>query len=362
MSQVHRISSTPLDYVEVLLAAYKTYRTVRRYYRGKETMPAVSEMLFSQWREDLSTPPGPPSYATDDQNKLLDRLGSVMVKGWSVSANADAAAEDERLRNFILFCICIDYRCRHDLALSAADKHHFIEMSQALDILPSSNTKMSYLDREEMAPYFWMFLHEPCATLNVSVECAAYAISRFAKHQNILGLYKGSNHGILHSRGLEALAQKLWVDRNVVLPRISTFARLCFERIDGVTEMLVEARSYAHLSSIDYTPSERGKAYDRDRRTTLSIVERGRAMSSIVREQARIRLGSLRDRPDVFPASGLNRQQQLFRAHWDDRKYTLEVEATTSSDRVYPWKWWPTRGFHLPDLFERRPLQYQCDV
>ncbi|OQN97876.1 hypothetical protein B0A48_16187 [Cryoendolithus antarcticus] len=136
-------------------------------------MLAVSEMQFSQWHEDLSTPPGPPSYATDDQNKLLDRLGSVMVNERSVSANADAAAEVERLRNLLLFCICIDYRCRHDLALSAADKQHFIEMSQALDILPSSNTKMSYLDREELAPYFWMFLHEPCAALNISSSSLA---------------------------------------------------------------------------------------------------------------------------------------------------------------------------------------------
>ncbi|KAK6429764.1 hypothetical protein LTR95_014088 [Oleoguttula sp. CCFEE 5521] len=302
--------------------------------------------------EKPNTPPGLPSYTAehapdDDQKTLLDRLGSAMAEERGVSASVDAAAEVERLRNFLLFCICIDYRCRPDLALSAADKQHFIEMSEHLDTLAASNTKMSYLYRAEIARYFWLFLHEPCIALKVSVECAAVTVSRFSKYHNIFGRYKGSSHGVLHNNGLEALAQKLWTDYNIILPRlgvaaewvvhmrrqIANFARQFFVRLNGVTELIVGARDYAQISSDDYTASERGKAYDKDRRKALTVVERCRAKPGIIREQARIRLEGLRSQPDVFPVRRVQLQSHLQKVHWDDRRLTI-VEGLDLSANV----------------------------
>lgn len=63
------------------------------------------------------------------------------------------------------------------------------------------------------------------------------ASTRYAKYLNFYGRYKGCIHGVLHGCGIGMLAQKLSIDRSVLIPRLATSEETRRELTEKVVEI-----------------------------------------------------------------------------------------------------------------------------
>lgn len=166
-----------------------------------------------------SAPPPYEQIDTSTTDVFLDRIQS------SVSRERDTSqcshGEVERLRHFLLYCLCIDYRHGHTSSLSPEDSQHYLQMVKALRLLDAYHAAdLNFSQRKEIGSYLWRYVHEPCKVLGIPAECAVVAVMRWEKFQNAFAGYKGCVFGLLHTFGPERLAQKLWLDVNVVIPRL----------------------------------------------------------------------------------------------------------------------------------------------
>lgn len=159
------------------------------------------------------------------------------------------------MRNFLLYCVAVDYQFTGDFELSAADSQHYLHMHNLLRDLQRSHgqTTLNEKERRTLAPYFWKYLHEPCKSFSILVESAGLAVTRFGKHRSIYNQYKGCIHGLLHTLGLRHLAHKILMDKNVLVPRFATsvyqreafiknvdaLSRVYFDSIEGVDSVVL---------------------------------------------------------------------------------------------------------------------------
>lgn len=84
-------------------------------------------------------------------------------------------------------------------------------------------------------------------------------ILRFTTYVGLWGTYKGCAHAMLSTKGVRGLARKLWIDRNVLIPRLASphenemrealtskleeFSRLYFTSIVGLDSVLAPAKA-----------------------------------------------------------------------------------------------------------------------
>lgn len=323
-------------------------------------------------------PPGyeqPPSYeqmmGQAAVQVFLDRIQNTVDA--ECNGTSQDSIETKRLRNFLLYCLAVDYRFSCSLSIPAEDREHFLELSKILQDMRTRHgygPHMEAGDRMAFAPYLWKYLHEPCTSLAIPVESAVGIVVRYAKFLNFYGRYKGCIHGVLHNCGIGMLAQKMSTDRSILIPRLVTseqtrreltekvteIARPYFTSIGGATsEISVTSRPgrFEEEMRFHYTLTTRGKMYEENRTDALSTIKRS-AIHLLDGVLGRV-LDIKERRGQVF-ARGSTEEIR-------NSKSILPVPAPTDS-AIWssPPRWRDHESVFLPEMFESRTGQGYCDT
>ncbi|EMC97714.1 hypothetical protein BAUCODRAFT_107453 [Baudoinia panamericana UAMH 10762] len=350
------------------------------YFKGR---PRSSSMIYAPQspsrhilRQLYSTTPGtmdsektqqtPPPYGTtgqpDEAEQLLRRIEHNINEFDAGTFTDSALKESRRLANLLTFMLAVDYQRNTKAALTAEDRDHYATISGCLDKLRTAHdhTLLTASERSTLAPFFWKYLHEPCQVLALPVECAIRAIQSFFKYTSYNGQYKGSVYGVLHDRGLDGLAYKLYMDRSVVIPRTiceptsqedllrgnAAVGSIYFTGISGIECSTSRSDSYSGWSvqyTISYTLNKRGTAYKVCRCGATTTVENSVGLS---------------------PSHWAHRIKALTN-HLLMRKEISAHDKKMSDLRQWPLGWkllTATRSTHLPDFFEQRARKDCCEM
>lgn len=330
--------------------------------------------------QKAATTQSPPPYTANDDsshpNDLLNRLRSAVRR--ERTASDAAILEAERLRNFLLFTLSLDYHRNTKISLSCSDREHYAALHSRLNDLYNAHdhTDLTSSERETLAPYFWMYLHEPCKVLAIPVECAVGVIVRFHKFQHFGGRYKGSVYGVLHTQGIQALAEKLYMDLTMIIPRVTgskdlrkvmgsglqAIARLFFESISGIESSTSAAETnggWDAVQTFSYELTARGKSYEARRNDTLAVARQNTLSLKHWAYKMKVCTSKILQRREVFPkgkafsdASGT----------WKGSEPRPEGTAPDSHLWRRPYGWVPRTSVHIPDFFEHRPGKNCCDA
>lgn len=193
----------------------------------------------------------------------------------------------------------------------------------------------------------------------------------------MLGHYKGCVHGVLYTFGPGRLADKLSMDRSILVPCLVTSVQMHFElteRIDETAKQyftLIDGRSSAIFSGPAGANSsvpfheESGTRYELTARGRLYEDNRKHAFHTI-----RHAVGPLVEKALACVISA-RRQFIPFRKTAADAVLCDQIcmgpgqspwePATESPVWAEPPRWRDDGSVHLPELFEHRPGQGYCD-
>lgn len=198
------------------------------------------------------------------------------------------------MRNFLLYCLAVDYQSPGEFALSAAYAQQYLHVHNLLRDLQRSHSQYTLNEeRRTLAPYFWKYLHEPCKSLSIPVESAGLAVAHFCKYRSIYNEYKGCAHGLLHTPGTRQLAHKNLMDKKVLIPRLATsvcqeeafikkvdaLSRVYFTSIEGVDTVILPNVSDDDTfldanHSLTYYMTKRGQKYQSTRTQSIGFTKR----------------------------------------------------------------------------------------
>lgn len=169
----------------------------------------------------------------------MDQIQDTVNGGYKNEEND--SVETKRLRNFLLYCLTLDYRAPIALTISESDSEHFREMSATIWDLQGVDTHallhLEKEDRKALAPYFWKYLHAPCTGLGIPVESAVQVVLRYSKFLTLTRQYKGCVHGLLHNREPYFLVRTLLLDRSVLIPHLVRPGEIRSKLLDSLTEV-----------------------------------------------------------------------------------------------------------------------------
>ncbi|KAK4941805.1 hypothetical protein LTR28_008809 [Elasticomyces elasticus] len=227
----------------------------------------------------------PPPYSsldattTNPPTDILDFVAATLAKEQS-TLPAPAKADVDRLRNFLAYLLTVDYQVSTKLELHAKDWEHYQRMST---YLLDFGDFPDYLNKEERAvlgQFFWHHLQNPAKALGVPVDLVILAIHRFKRHVDVKGDYKSTPMALLHANGLDSLAQKLYNDREIMIPRLFPAdqvdaRKIMFEQLQGmqnrhfaeITGMtsrskFTEGTHWTPIWHVDYVLNARGIEYE----------------------------------------------------------------------------------------------------
>jgi hypothetical protein len=321
----------------------------------------------------------PPAY---EQLGPSDAANQIFFGRIQAAVNAECgyrngeSIETKRLRNFLLYCLAVDYRWPCPLNLSASDRGHFLAMWNVLAPKPRIHQTMHLRadERRALAPYFWKYLHKPCDKLGIPVESAIVIVARHARYLNDAGRYKGCVHGVLRDRGPGVLASKLLMDRSELVPCLVTSRQMQLELLENITQTTRPYISYisGYNSAIfragsdpktaftegdsGYELTPRGKHYQENRNQTLNMVQR--TVRPLL-EKARACISSVLDRHEVFP--NVKDVRSLCDQTCMGPSPTPTAPLEESPIWVEPLRWRDTESVYMPDLFEHRPGRGRYD-
>ncbi|OQO07105.1 hypothetical protein B0A48_07673 [Cryoendolithus antarcticus] len=137
--------------------------------------------------------------------------------------------EAERLRNFLTHCLSIDYGCETPTELSEADRKIYLTHQDYISYRVRTCDIVDRSGPDSYQPEFQAWLRKyarvPSQILRLPSRMSESILHRFVVHQSSLGSYTGCLQTVLEKRGVSHLAEKLWMDRNFMLPRLSTPSR-----------------------------------------------------------------------------------------------------------------------------------------
>lgn len=218
----------------------------------------------------------PPSYES-----LLGRIQPAANREHASRRSQPARIETERLHNFLLYCLTIDYRFYdRPISLSAVDRKHYLGMCEVIHGILKHKEQflLEPASRKTYGPYLRKYLNIPCSKLGLPRVAVTTIILRYAEHTDSAGQYHGCVQHVMQEDGLECLAQKLSADRSILIPcltrrwrpgltrNLDEVARPYFASIQGVdpwTTTGKQARS--DKACFHYTLTERGRSYERTR-------------------------------------------------------------------------------------------------
>ncbi|EKG10887.1 hypothetical protein MPH_11889 [Macrophomina phaseolina MS6] len=259
----------------------------------------------------------PPSYAEAvGRSEELTRVFDAVLETETRSAifyDAPSHAT-ERLTNFLRFVLTVDYHAAleevgHQVKecdatrchLAASDVHYFIRAAAFIAHYWRTNQNdpisgdLSEDDVVTCAEY-WEYILAPARSLGLPTTYVFTTIWQFSKEMDARGAYKGTLLRVFGTQGTLALANRLWVDRNIVIPRIyrgnDAFAGALSRLVDQVQavyfvqlegrEMKVakpEAESaeskWCHVSWEKVVPTPFTQQQERDDRMILSCMDSG---------------------------------------------------------------------------------------
>ncbi|KAK6432955.1 hypothetical protein LTR95_010873 [Oleoguttula sp. CCFEE 5521] len=189
-------------------------------------------------------------------------------------------SEAHRLRNFMLHCLCVDYKYDRKPILSTADRELYLTYQDRILVKLGKKHDDRGEHVCELVYKQWVGRHidEPSRAMGIPRGVAQTMLYRFVTGQNSQDSYTSSLEGVLERKGVSHLAEKMWIDRNLILPRlkaapsdverlracISASAVEIFVRLDGVTcdcrhDGPLARDSYGMLvAKLSYKLTERG--------------------------------------------------------------------------------------------------------
>ncbi|KAK5121477.1 hypothetical protein LTR85_005310 [Meristemomyces frigidus] len=297
---------------------------------------------------EIATGEAPPPYNRDDHaglNEFVQRMYATMSN--TRTHGSILGTEGDRLPNFLLYTLAVDYQ---------RNTHH----------------------ARDSRAYFWHYIHDPCKELGIPAEYAVLAIQRYFKFTDFAGHYKGSTFGILHTYGLDALAEKLHVDPLVIVPCLIPIHNVdsrdkMIRGIGEVTILFFDLITGTHGSNgprcchdcktsggkvverITYVPNERGLAYEARRRDAMASARRD-SMLPAAHWALKIKACTqsiLRRRP-LFARREMSNGGGTWKGPEDPPKGT--------PNKSHLWKrpgfWFPRVTTFLPELFEHDPNKH----
>jgi hypothetical protein len=289
----------------------------------------------------------------------------------------DDAVETERLRNFLLYCLAVDYRAPVTLIISGSDREHYLELAAIVGSMRTIHQSfhLTAADRKSLAPYFWKYLHSPCTTLGIPVESAAQIAMRYSKFLTMTRQYKGCVHGVMHNYGVVHLARKFLIDRSTLIPHLATSDSMRRKLMESLTEIAesyftsIKGESSEIVVGSDptngfqehvitkYTLTERGRRYRDNRDSNLDTVKRW--IKPAARSVLQRIIGIAERCQDIFPKSSRERLS-------DDTCVGPIPTSRPDSEETSLWGRAPrTRDLlstDIPDLFEHRQGAGRCDL
>jgi hypothetical protein len=316
----------------------------------------------------------PPPY--DDVEASYRLFGTIQTVFSAERGEDDDPEETESMRKFLLYCLAVDYRFIGHYELPASEREKYLEMWSLMSRIEKSHdrTHVTEYERCVLAPYFWKYLHQPCARLSIPVEATIRATKRFFKYSSNSNVYKGCVYGLLHVAGPEIVAEKLWLDRNILIPQIvetelerqgltaclTDVARQYFVTIDGLDNNVYPDRlgEWAQHSRISYKLTARGASYDLSRSGAMIAAACDYARTSWKFVQSCVT--DMSARQTIFPEGRLYSDR---RATWNGPEEHETWRHAVSEGQRSTLKRWPWHGeSHLPDFFEHRPGDHRCDT
>lgn len=307
----------------------------------------------------------PPAYETTADAASTQFYISIRTAISQERGTGNTNRETPRLRNFLIYCLCVDYCHSIDgssIDLSGDDMIHYSDISYLLLGLADfqGNTPLNNVERVDVGAYLWQSIHEPCQALGIPAECAVVAVHRYPKYFSLLGGYKGCAYGVLHDYPIETFARKLWLDSQILVPRlfrpehreaiigrINELSSMYVASIDGINSSILPANvghlptGYAHSQSLSYRLNARGELYQDYQSKSVAVAQD-------------CRLSPL----------------HLARKVWDcivpfnRRRVDLHETAGPTVARTigYPSGWADDRGTYLPDMYEARGNGWRSDL
>ncbi|GAB7335054.1 hypothetical protein MBLNU13_g06911t1 [Cladosporium sp. NU13] len=326
---------------------------------NKDNLPAYNQLEQSEAASEI----------------FLDRIQATISAERTVPD--EEPFETHRMRNFLLYCLAIDYPC--PLNISAQRCQHFLGMRRLLKNLYAirETVHLTAEDRRKLAPYLCKHLHAPCASLEIPVESAVVMIERYGKFVNVLGHYKGCVHSVLHTYGPARLAAKLSMDTNILVTCLAASVQMRRELNKRINETakqyftLIHGRSSAIFcapgadssllpfdkeSGIRYELTARGRLHQDNRKHAFHTI--AHAVRPLV-DRALACVESARRRPGAFlstAADGVLCDQTCM-----GPGQSPQEPAKESPMWAEPPRWRDAGSVHLPELFEHRLGQGHCD-
>lgn len=196
-------------------------------------------------------------------------------------------------RNLILQALSWDYQVRVNgnvIYRGSPDCVHYLEMHDILRKIRSIHGRahLTSYGRSALAPYFWKFLHAPCKSLGIPVESAIEIVLRHARYfgsnRSYPSMYSGCIDGVIRDYGMQKLAEKLWMDQNILIPRVATSDEMRLNFAAGIKratdEYFVSIQSggspgivpndmQSHSPAVSYTLNYQGRAFEETRQAAI---------------------------------------------------------------------------------------------
>lgn len=291
----------------------------------------------------IQTDERPPSYdATTDEDsgkEILKTIKTTLSTQARSPLGEPSPIEVQRLRNFLLYTLLVDYQVglQRKVTLSQADANHFLQLRDSMEFYVQAADEVCPTEQERQAlgPYFWSHLHNPCRTLRVPSDAVLVALDRWATYRDADGRYKSCLGPVRHSEGLRHLAIKLFIDKNVMIRRISSTldeAEILVRALNARQgdyfeslnfETVVELRpgeglnGWCHAHFESYTLNKKGTEYHQQQQKGTKRAQQEqapgikhesllqRAKASLIAMKQRVtheRLNQLMERPRITPA------------------------------------------------------------
>ncbi|KAK4609176.1 hypothetical protein CLAFUW4_14377 [Fulvia fulva] len=124
-------------------------------------------------------------------------------------------ADVVRIQRIMTYMLAADYGISTDIKLSKIDRFHIHGLHKSISDLAQSSPSRRRRNSElyPLAAYFMQSLHSTCTTLGICTEVIIAMIYRFVTYSTAQAKYKGCIPALARIEGLQAVAQKLYIDR-----------------------------------------------------------------------------------------------------------------------------------------------------
>ncbi|KAH7061118.1 hypothetical protein B0J12DRAFT_646537 [Macrophomina phaseolina] len=262
----------------------------------------------------------PPSYAeavgrSEELSRVFDTVLQTETRSaiyYDVPSHAT-----ERLANFLRFVLTVDYHAAleevgHQVRecdagrchLAASDVQYFIRVAAFIARYLRTRRNVPISARAELSEdevmtgaEYWEYILGPARGLGLPSTYVFNFIWQFSKEMDARGAYKGTLPRVFGAQGTLALANRLWLDKEIIIPRIyggdeaaaATLSRLVdqvqavyFIRLEG-REMKVAkpdsgsaTRKWCHVSWESVVPTPYTQLAEEDQRAIVAYMDRMR--------------------------------------------------------------------------------------